>query len=141
MKNDFNELLQNYKSKFKYVYDSSNLEELRDRYAEYSISKENVTDWILTNTEADSEEYDRYFKNLDKAEYVFVSEFGIPIFDDVESEELEQVFDDHTSYFQRYGCMDFEQVISWNNTNVLYEDEIGNCEIITRPDVLMKQSN
>lgn len=141
MKTDFNNLIEDYKSKFKPVYDSDNLDILREKYSEYAICKENISDWILQNTEQDSEESDRLFQILDSMEYNFISDYGIPVFDDVEAEELEEIFEDHTSYFQRYGCIYFDQIISWDKKSILFEDEIGNCEIITRPDVLMRQDD
>ena len=140
MKDDFNNLIDNYKSKFKPVYDSNNLDILKEKYSEYSICKENIIDWILSNADQDSEESNKMFKILDNTEYKFISDYGIPIYDDIPSEELEEIFDDHTSYFQRYGCISFDQIISWDMKSILFEDEIGNCEIIIRPDILIKQA-
>lgn len=140
MRADFNKLIDEYKSKFKPVYDSDNLDTLREKYSEYSICKENIMDWIISNVEQESEESDRLFQILDNTEYKFISDYGIPVYDDVPAEEMEEIFDVHASYFQRYGCIFFDQVISWDSKSILFEDEIGNCEIITRPDVLIKQA-
>ena len=140
MKDDFHNLIDEYASKFKPVYDSNNLDILKEKYSEYSICKENIIDWILSNADQDSEESNKMFKILDNTEYKFISDYGIPIYDDIPSEELEEIFDDHTSYFQRYGCISFDQIISWDMKSILFEDEIGNCEIIIRPDILIKQA-
>ena len=141
MNSAFNTLLDLYKSTFQVVSKSKNLEELKDNYTEYSVYRENIEDWMIANTEPDSEEYDEYYKILDKEDYRFAIDFGLPVFCDLDPSYMEAIFNEHTSYFQRYGCMDFYQVISWDDKNVLYEDEIGNCEIITRPDVLLKQND
>ena len=114
MKDDFHNLIDEYASKFKPVYDSNNLDILKEKYSEYSICKENIIDWILSNADQDSEESNKMFKILDNTEYKFISDYGIPIYDDIPSEELEEIFDDHTSYFQRYGCISFDQIISWD---------------------------
>ena len=140
MKDDFHNLIDEYASKFKPVYDSNNLDILKEKYSEYSICKENIIDWILSNADQDSEESNKMIKILDNTEYKFISDYGIPIYDDIPSEELEEIFDDHTSYFQRYGCISFDQIISWDMKSILFEDEIGNCEIIIRPDILIKQA-
>jgi hypothetical protein len=47
------------------------------------------------------------------------------------------MFEDYGSYFQRYGCLTSDQIISWDNENVLFDDEFGNVEIVKRPDILL----
>ena len=56
MNTDFNALIDQYKSTFQVVSKSKNLEELKDNYTEYSVYRENIEDWMIANTEADSEE-------------------------------------------------------------------------------------
>ena len=34
------------------------------------------------------------FQFLDNTEYDFISEYGVPIYDDIPAEELEEIFDD-----------------------------------------------
>ena len=63
---------------------------------------------------------------------------NIPLFDDNTSyEDIETMFEEYGSYFQRYGCLTSEQIVSWDEQNVLFDDEIGNIEIVKRPDVLL----
>ena len=139
MKNNvFLDLISQFETTFKGVYDSNNLQELRESYTRYKITKENVIDWIIDNFDNDSEEYDSHFNDLDKSDESFIAEYGIPIYSDVELEEIEEIFTNYVSYFQRYGCIDSDQIISWDDTNILFEDEINNIEIITRPDILLK---
>lgn len=142
MNNEFNKLISEYESKFQPISNSKNLEELKEVYLDYLVTKENIEDWIIGNTEADSEESEQCYQLLDKSEYKFVSNYGLPYFDDsTESHHVYDIFNEHSSYFQRYGCMYFDQIVSWDKISMLVEDEIGNCEIIARPDVLMKQED
>lgn len=140
MNNDFNVLIKEYEKQFDPLTNCKNLQELKDAYSAYLIIKENVEDWIISNTEQYSDEYEECYQILDKSEYKFVSNYGLPFFDDsTMSEHVYDIYNEHSSYFQRYGCMYFDQIVSWDKVSMLVEDEIGNCEIITRPDVLMKQ--
>jgi hypothetical protein len=61
-----------------------------------------------------------------------------PIFDlNISFDEIDQMFEEYGSYFQRYGCLSPDQIISWDNENVLFDDEFGNVEIVKRPDILL----
>jgi hypothetical protein len=62
----------------------------------------------------------------------------IPIFDEsIYFEDIEKMFDDYGSYFQRYACLVPDQIVSWDKENVLFNDDMGNVEIIKRPDVIV----
>jgi len=142
MSNDFNNLIKEYEKQFNPLSNCKNLQELKEEYSAYLITKENVEDWIISNTEQYSDEYEEYYQIFDKSEYKFISEYGLPYFDEsTKSDDINEIFTEHSSYFQRYGCMYFDQIISWDKNSMLVEDEIGNCEIITRPDVLMRQDD
>ena len=139
--NEFNVFIEEYEKHFDIISNCKNLQKLNDAYSAYIVSKENIEDWIISNTEQYSDEYESYYQILDKSEYRFVSEYGLPYFDDtMESSHVYGIYNEHSSYFQRYGCMYFDQIVSWDKNSMLVEDEIGNCLIIARPDVLMRQT-
>jgi hypothetical protein len=64
---------------------------------------------------------------------------GIPVFDD--SFDIYESFDEYESYYQRYGCLTPEFVVSWDTENILFDDGDGNIEIVARPDVLMRNGD
>jgi hypothetical protein len=140
----FNSLLEEFKKNFKLVSDSNDLQDLKEKYISLEISRENVFDWIISNIQED-EQKGEYFNRFGKFENSLWQTdnsqeliVGIPIFDlDISFDEIDQMFDDYGSYFQRYGCMSSEQIISWDRENVLFDDEFGNVEIVKRPDILL----
>lgn len=140
----FNSLLEEFKKNFKLVSDADDLQDLKEKYASLEISRENVFDWVISNIQED-EQKGEYFNRFGKFENSLWQTdssqelvVGIPIFDlDISFDEIDQMFDDYGSYFQRYGCMSSDQIISWDKENVLFDDEFGNVEIVKRPDVLL----
>jgi hypothetical protein len=140
----FNSLLEEFKKNFKLVSDADDLQELKERYTALEISRENVFDWVISNIQED-EQKGEYFNRFGKFENSLWQTdnsqelvVGIPIFDlDISFDEIDQMFDDYGSYFQRYGCMSSDQIISWDKENVLFDDEFGNVEIVKRPDILL----
>jgi hypothetical protein len=140
----FNSLLEEFKKNFKLVSDADNLHDLKEKYTSLEISRENVFDWVISNIQEDEQkgEYLNKFGKFENSLWQTDSSqelvVGIPIFDlDISFDEIDQMFDDYGSYFQRYGCMTSEQIISWDKENVLFDDEFGNVEIVKRPDVLL----
>jgi hypothetical protein len=141
MSNEFYKLEKVFKEKFKSVNDSHNLQDLKTNYLEFQLVREELIDWVNSNFEEDTDEFRDVLKKLTDLEYSTIfKENSIPIFDDNESyDDIENIFEEHTSYFQRYGCLDSSNIISWDKKFVLVEDEIGNLEIISRPDVLLSE--
>lgn len=141
MSNEFYKLEKVFKEKFKSVNDSNNLQELKTNYLEFQIVREELIDWVNSSFEEDTDEFRAVLKKLTDLEYSTIfKENSIPIFDDNESyDDIENIFEEHTSYFQRYGCLDSSNIISWDQKSVLVEDEIGNLEIVSRPDVLLSE--
>jgi hypothetical protein len=140
----FNSLLEEFKRNFKLVSNSNNLEDLKEKYISLEITRENIHEYILSSTD-DDETKSNYFNKFgkfenslwetDKAGEVLI---GIPVFDfDISFDEIDQMFDDYGSYFQRYGCLTSDQIVSWDKENVLFDDEFGNVEIVKRPDILL----
>lgn len=141
MSNEFYKLEKVFKEKFKSVNDSHNLQDLKTNYLEFQLVREELIDWVNSNFEEDTDEFRDVLKKLTDLEYSTIfKENSIPIFDDNESyDDIENIFEEHTSYFQRYGCLDSSNIISWDKNFVLVEDEIGNLEIVSRPDVLLSE--
>ena len=137
--NDFQNLLNEFQNNFKIVSNSPSLEILKENYISVEISRDNIFDWILSSNE-ESLLKDEYMSNFEKFENRLWQNniANIPVFDDDTSyEDIEQMFDDYGSYFQRYGCLTSDHIVSWDKQNVLFDDEIGNIEIVKRPDVLL----
>ena len=144
MNNNFEKMLEEFSSIFELAKKSSNLEELKIHYISFEEKREIIFEWIMTNNTSDEEksEYLSRFANyehdlwVDSETKTLIGE--IPIFDDtIYFEDIEKMFDDYGSYFQRYGCLVPDQIVSWDKDNVLFNDEFGNVEIIKRPDVIV----
>jgi hypothetical protein len=145
MKNELNEKYQSFKDIFEIVKVCKNLEELREQYILFEAKREEIWEYIMANTQTDEErgayltEFANYELDLwvDGDTKTFIG--NVPMFDeDVYFEDIEKMFDDYGSYFQRYGCLSPEQVISWDKENAMVVDEMGNVEIIKRPDIIVK---
>ena len=141
---NFNSLLEEFKENFKLVSNANDLPDLKEKYVSLEISRENVFDWIISNIQEDEQkgEYFSRFGQFENSLWQGNSSqelvVGIPIFDlDISFDEIDQMFEDYGSYFQRYGCLTSDQIISWDNENVLFDDEFGNVEIVKRPDILL----
>lgn len=137
--NDFQNLLNDFQNTFKIVSNSTSLEILKENYISVEILRDSIFDLILSSNE-DELLKDEYMSNFEKFENKLWQNgiANIPLFDDNTSyEDIETMFEEYGSYFQRYGCLTSEQIVSWDDQNVLFDDEIGNIEIVKRPDVLL----
>ena len=139
MKNEFDDLIKKYETAYVYIDNSKNLEELKDYYITFDSIKNELIEWVVKNFPNDEEKLVEYSNIIGKKEFDMIIGKGVPVFgsEDADFDFMENLFDENISYFQRYGCLDIDQLISWDNENVLIEDEIGNVEIIKRPDVLL----
>ena len=137
--NDFQNLLNDFQNNFKTVSNSKSLETLKEKYISVEISRDSIFDWILSSN-GDETLKDEYMLNFERFENKLWQNgiVNIPLFDDNTSyEDIETMFEEYGSYFQRYGCLTSEHIVSWDEQNVLFDDEIGNIEIVKRPDVLL----
>jgi hypothetical protein len=141
MNNEYYNLEISFKEKFKDVNGSQSLEKLKTNYLNFQIVREELIDWVNSSFEEDTDEFRSVLKKLTDLEYSTIfKEDSIPVFDDETSyDDIENIFEEYTSYFQRYGCLDVANIISWDVKTILVEDEIGNLEIISRPDVLLSE--
>jgi len=144
MRTEFNEKLEEFSVFFQNVISSDNLEKLKEAYFSFEGKREEIFHWVF-NYDCDEEQKNEYLTELAMYEHDFwidkktrnlIAE--IPIFDDsVFFDDIEKMFDEYGSYFQRFGCLRPDQIISWDNQNVLFMDEFSNIEIVKRPDILL----
>jgi hypothetical protein len=135
MNNDFKILLENFSQEWEDVINSESLEQLQDRYTNSESTREEILTWIFENIKSDEEQQD-YFVLFGQLESNLVEESnGVPVFDT--EFDIYESFDEYEAYYQRYGCLTPEFVISWDTSNILFDDGDGNIEIVSRPDVLM----
>ena len=139
MNNDFNKMLDSYSSEWEQCLNTQTLEQLQDSYTNVESTREEILNWVFDNIKSD-EEQSEYFVTFGQMESALIDESnGIPIFDD--SFDIYESFDEYESYYQRYGCLTPEFVVSWDTENILFDDGDGNIEIVARPDVLMRNGD
>lgn len=140
MNNDLKPLFRKLDNSFKLVSESEDLNDLKDLYTQFELVRDEIIDWIEKRYSSDDDIFNQHINEMSRVEgQIFQKYGGVPIFDETLSdEELENLFEDYSAYFQRYGCLDYTDIISWDSRNVLIEDEIGTMEIVMRPDLLMK---
>lgn len=139
MNNEFKKLLSQYQSDWETVTSSETLEQLQDTYTNSESSRDEAINWIFEQVDTEEEQAE-YFNTFGQFETEITDNNGsIPIFD--ESFDIYESFDEFEAYYQRYGCMTPEYVVSWDDTNILFDDTEGNIEIIARPDVLMNSND
>lgn len=139
MKNNFKAFETEFREKFNSVKTATSLDILRSRYSDLQICREELLDWVNSTYDENTDEYENVIRQITKLEHsTILSENSVPSFDGSTSyDKIDEIFDYYISYFQRYGCLDNSSVLSWDSENVLIEDELGNIEIIKRPDVLL----
>ena len=139
MNNEFKNLLTQYQSDWETVTSSETLEQLQDTYTNAESSRDEAINWIFEQVDSEEEQAE-YFNTFGQFETDVIDNGGtIPIFD--ETFDIYESFDEYEAYYQRYGCMTPEYVVSWDGTNILFDDTEGNIEIIARPDVLMNAND
>lgn len=135
MNNDFKTLIQSYSDEWENVTSAETLEQLQDAYTNFESTREEILTWVFENMETE-EEQSEYFNTFGTMESELIDNSnGVPIFD--QSFDIYESFDEYESYYQRYGCLTPEFVVSWDEQNILFDDGDGNIEIVARPDVLM----
>lgn len=135
MDKNFKALLETFQNDWGNVVRAESLERLQDAYTNSESSREELFTWVFQSVEDEDKQAD-YFEIIGKTETKMWEDVGeIPIFDT--EFDVYDSFDEYEGYYQRYGCMTPEFVISWDNQNILFDDGDGNIEIVARPDVLM----
>lgn len=130
-----NELIERFQTEWDIMVGSETLEQLEDTVTNVESSREEILGWIFTEV-TDEEGQGEYFALFGQVETDLEEESGgIPIFDP--EFDIYDSFDAYEGYYQRYGCMTADYVISWDKENVLFSDDDGVIEMIKRPDVLM----
>lgn len=116
---------------------ATSLEQLQEAYTNVSSTRDELYEYMAEMYSDDEEQFQVELANLMDKETETTVKYPFPIFD----EELDEValFEDYTTYFQRYGCMEVDNILSWDENNILFHDlESDLVEIIQRPDVLMR---
>ena len=134
MNNNFTKLLEQYSEEWKSVVSAQTLEQLEESYTNVESTREEIMNLVFTTID-DEQEQGQYFSTFGELETHLWENVGeILIFD--ETFDIYESFDEYESYYQRYGCMTPEFIVSWDSENVLFTDgEV--VEIVARPDVLM----
>lgn len=139
MSNEFKSIMSEMENSFINLHKANSLGELKEKYSDFEMQREKLVDWVTTNFDESDENYDIYIDKIGEFEMRLFEEYGgMPVFDNnFSSDDMDDLFEDYVSYFQRYGCLDSTQIISWDKTNILLEDELGSVEAVVRPDVLL----
>lgn len=136
MNNNFNKLLEQFTDEWGTVVQSTTLEELQETFSRVEETRIDILNWVFEKVE-DDEEQSEYFSTFGSLEANLLDTIGdIPVFD--EKFDIYASFEEYETYYQRFGCLAPEYVISWDNQNVLWTDE-ETIEIIKRPDILMTE--
>ena len=133
-KNDFKKMLNEFEAEFIKVNNSENLQQLKENYIKLELVRETMFDSLFEKV-VDTDERGEFLKIFSKFEYEIP--YSIPLFGNDDLDTIDSLFEDYNGYFQRFGCLNAEQIISWSDTEVLFDDEFGNIDIVTRPDTLV----
>ena len=138
MNNNFKQLLERFTDEWETVVNATSLHELEDTFLRCEETRTDILNWVFENLE-DEEEQGEYFSTFVKLESNLLDTVGdIPVFD--EKFDIYDSFEEYETYYQRFGCMTPEFVISWDRDSVLWTDE-ETIEIVKRPDVLMSEND
>lgn len=133
-KNDFKKMLNEFEEEFIKVNNSENLQQLKENYIKLELVRETMFDSLFEKV-VDTDERGEFLKIFSKFEYEIP--YSIPLFGNDDLDIIDSLFEEYNGYFQRFGCLNAEQIISWSDNEVLFDDEFGNIDIITRPDNLV----
>jgi hypothetical protein len=134
MNNNFKQLLERFSEQWESVTESSSLEEVETSFSALEETREDILNWVFDNIQ-DEEEQGTYFSTFGSVESNLAETYGgIPVFDD--KFDIYDSFDEYEAYYQRYGCLVPEFVISWDSERILWSDDLT-IDVIKRPDVLM----
>jgi hypothetical protein len=138
MNNNFKQLLEQFSARWDDVANAANLEEVERSFTILEGLREDILVWVFENSE-DEAEQGTYFSTFGELESSLVQlSGGIPIFDD--KFDIYESFDEYEAYYQRYGCMVPEFVVSWDDQRILWADDLT-IEYIQRPDILMGEND
>ena len=132
--NDFKKMLNEFEEEFIKVNNSENLQQLKENYIKLELVRETMFDSLFEKV-VDTDERGEFLKIFSKFEYEIP--YSIPLFGNDDLDIIDSLFEEYNGYFQRFGCLNAEQIISWSDTEVLFDDEFGNIDIVTRPDTLV----
>lgn len=138
MKHELDTLTEEYISQLRKCSAAKTLEQLQDAYTNASSTRDELYEYIYSAYDDNqSDELEAALADFIVKEATITDEHPFPTFDDtVDGYEL---FEDYPTYFQRFGCMNTHNIVSWDDSNILFHDiDSDLIEIIQRPDVLMQ---
>lgn len=140
MRQELDVLVKEYESELRKCGEAQSLEQLQEAYTNVSSMQDELYDYINDMySQSDDPEGNSQLEMMKMMEWeaTIAEKYPFPAFDD--SMDEYELFDEYPTYFQRYGCMDVDNIISWDDNSILFHDIESNCiEIIRRPDVLMR---
>ena len=141
MRPELDILIEEYELELKKCGEAKTLEQLQEAYTNVSSMRDELYDYIhdlYSRKDEDAEEgFQEEMTKLMRREAEITAKYPFPVFDDTMDEY--ELFDEYPTYFQRYGCMDVDYILSWDENSILFHDiESDLIEIIQRPDVLMR---
>lgn len=135
MNNNFKDILEQYSDEWETVVKSTTLDQLAENFSRCAKLRASIFDWVFEKIE-DGPEQGEYLSIFNDVESNLIEQVGdVPIFDT--SLDINDSFNDYEGYYQRYGCMTPEDVVSWDKSSFLWVDDEGVTSIVIRPDVLM----
>jgi hypothetical protein len=138
MNNNFKQLLERFSEQWENVTVSTTLEDVEKNFSALEETRDDILTWVFDNIQ-DEEEQGTYFSSFGSVESHLAESYGgIPVFD--QEFDIYESFDEYEAYYQRYGCLVPEFVISWDSDRILWSDDL-NIDFIKRPDVLMSSDS
>lgn len=142
----FATLVNEYNKNVRLCSQTKSLEEVENYYTNIILGRDEIYDLIykyFDNTSV-GDNVDKKLADFNTMEIDLFNSYPIPCFDTTLN--IFDLFSDYEPYFQRYGCMFVDNIISWNESEILFHDyemddyEMDIIEIIPRPDVLMHEN-
>lgn len=138
MNNEFDQLLEQFSDQWETVVQSESLDDVESNFTTLEGLRVGIFDWVFENIESDDDRIP-YIDTFGDLESECLDTFGdIPAFDD--EFNIFDSFEDYEGYYQRYGCMTPDYIVSWDSESILFMDDDGTICTVKRPDVLMENA-
>jgi ribonucleoside-diphosphate reductase beta chain len=126
MNNEFQKLIKQAETSFKFVSESDSLETVKERYTSFELIRSQLIDWINSNLAYDDALYNEYMNRLGKAEYNYFEKYnGIPVFDDSFSEGgIENIFEVNQTLLETTEWFD-DEILTTKHTDFFNKRSIN----------------
>lgn len=119
----------------KTVSKAGTLPQVQETLTKYYDTMDSIQNMIVSANLDDNAMYEA-LKRFGNVQSKHTADYPIPVFDG--SLDEVSLYDDYEGYFQRYGCINPDWILSWDVTSVLFMDFDSNTiSVIDRPDVLL----